>query len=172
LRKQPAQIVSALTVLSLFAIFASGCGRSSSGISGQLPKLNFKTYQGESFTLDGQGKEATLLVFWATWCGPCMMEIPSLVELHEKYKNRNFRIVSINLDDPEGQKVKGIVADYHIKYTMLLGSDETARQFGGVNALPTSFLVGRDGKIKEKVQGLLPEEELERKIQALLADAS
>lgn len=150
----------------------SGCGRESKGISGQIPSLTLKTYQGENFTLEGQGKDATLLVFWATWCGPCMMEVPSLVELQEKYHGKNFRIVSINLDDPEGEKVKGIVAAYKINYTVLLGSDETSRQFGGVNALPTSFLVGRDGKIKEKVQGLLPEDELEDKIKKLLSDAT
>jgi thiol-disulfide isomerase/thioredoxin len=150
----------------------SGCGRESKGISGQIPKLNFKTYKGEAFTLEGAGKDATLLVFWATWCGPCMMEIPSLVELQKKYEGKNFRVISINLDDPQGEKVKGIAATYGINYTVLLGSDETSKQFGGVNALPTSFLIGRDGKIKEKVQGLLPEEELERKIQQLLAMAS
>jgi thiol-disulfide isomerase/thioredoxin len=149
-----------------------GCGRESKGISGQIPNVTLKTHLGESFTLGGESKDATLLVFWATWCGPCMMEIPSLIELQEKYQGRPFRIISINLDDPEGKKVKEIAANYGINYPVLLGTDQTAKQFGGVNALPTSFLIGTDGKIKEKVQGLLPEEELERKIQQLLAGAS
>lgn len=170
-RKPLAKIVSALTLISVAAGLFAACGRDQGGISAQIPNVTLKTYQGDSFTLVAEGKDATLLVFWATWCGPCLMEIPSLIQMHEKYRGRNFRVVAINIDDQEGEKVKSIASNYGINYPVLLGSDETAKQFGGIVALPTSFLVGRDGKIKEKVQGLLPEQELERKIQKLLGGA-
>ena len=120
--------------------------------------MALKNYSGETFTLAGEDKDVTLLVFWATWCRPCLMEMPSLVKLHDKYRDRKFRVVSINVDDHEGQKVKSISRDYGINYPVLIGNEEVMKQFGGVQALPTSFLIGRDGRIREKLQGLYPEE--------------
>jgi thiol-disulfide isomerase/thioredoxin len=170
LRLKQAKIAPALTLASLLAFLLIGCGGDSRGISSKIPELSLKTHLGKDFKLDGNSKETTLLVFWATWCGPCMMEIPSLIVLQEKYRDRNFRVVSILLDDPEGQKAPILTSRYGINYTILLGSDETTRQFGGVHALPTSFLI-KDGKIREKVMGLVPEEEMERKVQKLLEGA-
>ena len=133
-------------------------------ITGKVPTVALKSYSGETFTLAGDDKEVTLLVFWATWCQPCLLEIPTLVKLHEKYRDRNFRVVSINVDDPEGQKVKSISRDFDINYPVLIGNEDIMKQFGGIVALPTSFLIGRDGRIREKLQGLQPEEELEHMV--------
>ncbi len=99
------------------------------------------------------------------------MEVPSLMKLHQKYKDRNFRVVSINVDDPEGQKVKAIIRDFGINYPVLIGNEEIMKQFGGIVALPTSFIVGSDGLIREKLQGLQPEDELERMVLSALAPA-
>jgi thiol-disulfide isomerase/thioredoxin len=149
--------------LSAGLLGLGGCGENR-GISGKVPPLTLQTYAGESYTLDEEGKDVTLLVFWATWCQPCLMEIPSLNKLHEKYRDRRFRVLAINVDDPDGGKVKAISGNYGIKYPVLVGSEDTMRQFGGVTALPTSFLIGRDGKIKDKMQGLVPEDDLERRV--------
>ena len=92
------------------------------------------------------------------------MEMPTLVKLHEKYHGRNFRVLAVNVDDPEGQKVKAILKEYGVTYPVLIGSEEIMKQFGGVVALPTGFLIGKDGHIREKFQGLQPEEELEHKV--------
>jgi thiol-disulfide isomerase/thioredoxin len=140
-------------------------------ITGKVPTLSLKSFSGESFTLGGDGKDVTLLVFWATWCQPCLMEIPSLVKLHEKYRDRNFRVVAINVDDPEGQKVKSIARDFGINYPVLIGDEDIMKQFGGIVALPTSFLIGREGRIREKLQGLQPEDELEQMILLALGSA-
>ena len=145
----------------------SACGESHRKISGSVPALTLKSYSGQSFALNGPG-DVTLIVFWATWCQPCLMEIPSLMHLHEKYRTRNFRVLAINVDDPEGGTVKTISANFGINYPLLVGSEDTMKQFGGVNALPTSFLVDREGKIKEKLQGVLPEAELERMVLQVL----
>ena len=149
------------TLLTATLFYLSGC-QEKRPITGKVPTVALKNFSGETFTLAGDDKEVTLLVFWATWCQPCLMEVPTLVKLHEKYKDRDFRVVSINVDDPEGQKVKSIVRDFGINYPVLIGNEDVMKQFGGVVALPTSFLIGRDGRIREKLQGLMPEEELER----------
>jgi thiol-disulfide isomerase/thioredoxin len=129
------------------------------------------TFTGEPFTLAAEKKDATLLVFWAAWCGPCIMEIPALIQLHEKYRDRSFQVVSINVDEPGAlQKAKTLAAKHGINYPTLIGSEETMKQFGGVRALPTSFLIGRDGRIREKLMGLRSEAELEGKILELLGN--
>jgi thiol-disulfide isomerase/thioredoxin len=156
-------------VLLAFSLVLVACGEKQA-ISGRIPSVVFKTYAGESISLDEAQKDLTLLVFWATWCQPCIMEIPALVRLHEKYQGQNFRVLSVNVDDPDGQKVRAIGREYGINYPLIVGSEATMRQFGGVTALPTSFLITRDGKILEKLQGLRTEEDLEAMILAALAE--
>lgn len=158
-------LISGLAFVGCLAL--TDCGGDRQPISGSVPAVTLQSYAGESYALNS-AEGVTLLVFWATWCQPCLMEIPSLMKLHEKYRSRNFRVLAINVDDPEGQKVKAISANYGINYPLLVGSEETMKQFGGISALPTSFLIGSDGKIKEKLQGLLPEPELERKVLEVL----
>ena len=155
-------------ILSLLLLL--GC-QEKRPISGKVPKVALKSYSGETFTLGGEDKNVTLLVFWATWCQPCLMEVPALMKLHQKYQDRNFRVVSINVDDPEGQKVKAITRDFGINYPVLIGNEDVMKQFGGIVALPTSFLIGKDGRIREKLQGLHPEDELESMVLQALAEA-
>lgn len=138
-------------------------------ITGKVPTVALQSYSGETFTLGGEDDAVTLLVFWATWCQPCLMEMPSLVKLHDKYRDRKFRVVSINVDDPEGKKVRSIARDFGINYPVLIGNEEIMKQFGGITALPTSFLIGRDGRIREKIQGLYPEAHLETMVLKALA---
>ena len=149
-------------------IVLAGC-QEKQPISGKAPTVSLKSFSGEMVTVAGDNKDVTLLVFWATWCQPCLIEVPTLVKLHDKYRDRNFRVISINVDDPEGQKVKSIARDFGINYPILIGNEEVMKQFGGVTALPTSFLIGRDGLIKEKIQGLYPEAHLDGLVAAAVA---
>jgi thiol-disulfide isomerase/thioredoxin len=166
--KLTASTVSGIVLFAILMMFL-GCGQKQS-ISGQIPTIAFKTYAGDSFTLSAEDKTVTLLVFWATWCQPCLMEIPSLVRLHDQFKGRNFRVLAVNVDDPEGQKVRAISREYGITYPVLVGNDEIMKQFGGITGLPTSFIIGKDGRIREKLQGLRPEQELEHKVQLALGE--
>lgn len=151
------------TLLGFLVFFLVSCDRDGNSASGDALNMSLKTYAGNSVALHNEN-EVTLLVFWATWCQPCIMEIPSLMTLHEKYRSQGFNVVSINVDDPEGTKVSSISKSYGINYPVLVGDEEVMKRFGGITSLPTSFLIGRDGKIKEKIQGLYPEQHLERMI--------
>jgi thiol-disulfide isomerase/thioredoxin len=165
----PASLYRSLTAPFLaLCIVLAGC-QEKQPISGKAPTIALKSFSGETYRVAGDDKDVTLLVFWATWCQPCLMEVPTLVKLHDKYKDRNFRVVSINVDDPEGKKVKSIARDFGITYPILIGNEEVMKQFGGVTALPTSFLIGRDGRIREKLQGLYPEEHLDGLVAAAVA---
>lgn len=159
------RIGKVLGFLALFSLLL-GCKESSRGITSQAPHLVLKDYGGETVRVDDYTNQVTLLVFWATWCAPCIMEIPALMKLHEKYRDSRFRVISINVDDPEGSKVRSIADQYGINYPLLVGNDDSMKRFGGINSLPTSFIIGTDGKIKEKLQGLYPESILEEKVLA------
>jgi len=155
------------TVLGLLLILSS-CSQEKSSISNKIPELTLPNLVGEKKSLNKSKAKVQLIVFWATWCQPCLIEIPHLIRLHEKYKAQGFEVVSINVDDPTGQIVGQIYATYGINYEVFLGSDETMVQFGNVEALPTSFFVNQSGSILEKIEGLRSESYFEAKIENYL----
>jgi thiol-disulfide isomerase/thioredoxin len=132
--------------------------------TGQIPPVSLTTLEGKTYSFGPKDGKVTLVVFWATWCQPCLMEIPSLIEWHEKYREQGFRVVSINIDDPEGQKMAAIYQKYNINYPMLMDDGTSEQKFGGLQALPTSFLLGRDGKVVKAFIGLFPAKVLEAAI--------
>ncbi len=131
---------------------------------GQIPPVSLTTLEGKTYTFGPKDGKVTLVVFWATWCQPCLMEIPSLIEWHKKYADRGFRVVSINIDDNEGQKMAAIYQKYDINYPLLMDDGTSEEKFGGLQALPTSFLLGRDGKVRKTFIGLYPAKVLEGEI--------
>jgi cytochrome c biogenesis protein CcmG, thiol:disulfide interchange protein DsbE len=145
----------------------TGCNSRQAPI-GAAPILEMKTFFGETVKVDGKDAKATLLVFWATWCGPCIMEIPNLKAMHAKYGDRNFRVISILVDDQKGVKALPIMQRFGINYPVLVGTEQDMADFGGVNALPTAFLIDSEGILRDKIQGLVSEAELERRILRLL----
>jgi len=157
-----------LSLLTLAGLCFLGTGCQHKPRPGEVPTLSLKTYSGETFTVSPEDTQVTLLVFWATWCEPCVMEIPTLVSLQEKYRGRGFRVVAINMDDADGSKAQPIMEHFGVNYPVLVGSDEVGNKLGGLWGLPTSFLIGRDGILKDKIVGLAPDGELESKILALL----
>lgn len=109
-----------------------------------------------------------LLNFWATWCGPCKAEIPILVELQKTYAN-DLVVLGMSVDDPV-DKLKPYAAQYKINYPVLVGLDreDVQEAFGPLWGIPTSFIIGRDGRICKKHMGIAPKAQFEREIKALL----
>lgn len=125
------------------------------------PTVTLPTYDGEVMTLSPRDSLVSLVVFWATWCIPCIEEIPQLRHFQTTYADRGFRVVSINIDDPEGHTAPLMAQQFEINYPVLVDDGSGEKAFGGVRALPTSFLVGRDGTVKRRLEGLYPQEKLE-----------
>ncbi len=165
--KQLLIITSLISCLILFW----ACEQSDSQKNGDYLQFSLKNYQGEVVDLSKSSGQVTLLVFWATWCQPCLAEIPSLMALQERYKNRNLQVIGINVDDPEGARVADITRAYGINYPILVGNEAIMKRFGGINSLPTSFIIGKDGKVKEKLMGLYPEHLIEQKLLAVMDPA-
>jgi thiol-disulfide isomerase/thioredoxin len=105
--------------------------------------------------------------FWATWCPPCRAEIPALIDLANRYKDR-LQIVGVSLDDEDPQDVKKFAEHFGINYPIVMASPEIVAEYGGVPALPTLFVINTDGKVVEKHEGLYSPELYETEIRLLL----
>jgi cytochrome c biogenesis protein CcmG/thiol:disulfide interchange protein DsbE len=117
---------------------------------------------------DYKGK-VVLLNFWATWCGPCKVEIPEFVELYAEYKDRGFEILGVLANDtPAPDQLRTFMGEYKMSYPVLFSSEELESAFGSVWALPTSFLIGRDGAVCAKQTGPVTKDDVERSLKSLL----
>lgn len=134
------------------------------GVTFELSDLSGRTVR----LADLRGK-VTLINFWATWCVPCTTEIPYFVRLYNELHDRGFEIVGINLWD-EADHARDFVKNRKVPYTNVLGTDQTATDFGNVSGLPTSFLLDRDGKIVKRYFALKEDtlRTLEEDVRALL----
>jgi thiol-disulfide isomerase/thioredoxin len=131
------------------------------------PDFQLTSLNGKPVTLAGSHGKVILLNFWATWCGPCRAEIPDLVALQNKYKDR-LQILGLVVDDDDQDAIKSFVADFGINYPVALASDDIRMQYGGVAALPTSFVLDTEGRVVQKHEGLRDPLLYETEIRSLL----
>jgi thiol-disulfide isomerase/thioredoxin len=130
------------------------------------PDFKLTALDGKPVTLAALQGKVVLLNFWATWCGPCRAEIPDLVALQERYNGR-LQILGLNVDDEEAD-IKQYVQETGINYPVAMTSNDVRIQFGGIPALPTSFILDTEGRVVQKHVGLWSPAVYETEIRALL----
>jgi thiol-disulfide isomerase/thioredoxin len=131
------------------------------------PQLSFVDLGGHSFSTSEYKGKVLLVNFWAAWCGPCTAEIPQFIAMQQKYGPQRFQLIGISIDDDE-RELRAFCARSHINYPIVIGNQKITDAFGGVLGLPTTFIIGRDGKIHGKQVGVTEFAALERQIAPLL----
>ena len=131
------------------------------------PDLKAKDLDGKEISLDAYKGKVVLLNFWATWCGPCRAEIPSLIRMQEAYKDR-LQIIGMDVDDDNEERLRAFVKNQGINYPVAMTSDAVRLAYGGIAALPTVFVINRESKVVQKHVGLFNPALYEIETRALL----
>ena len=116
------------------------------------PDFSLKTIEDREITLSGLKGKVVLLDFWATWCGPCKESVPHLIQIYKNYQEKEFELIGMNMDKGEIDTVRHFVRSVDIPYPIIMTPDNVARQYG-VTGLPTTILIDKKGKIREKIVG-------------------
>ena len=109
-----------------------------------------------------------LVNFWATWCPPCRKEIPALIRIQDKYKDKGFSVIGISLDEGGRRVVSKFIKKLEVNYPVFIGKAKIGRGFGGVMGIPVSFLVDREGNLVKRLDGYVSEKVLNRELEKLL----
>ena len=173
-RARHAFSAAALAFLLAASVTGTGCTTKNAATQGgavgtaapafALPDLEGKTIR----NTDLKGK-VVILNFWATWCPPCRDEVPDFVRLQSKYRDQGLVIVGLSLDNGGARDVRPFVDEYDVNYTMLIATQETAESYGGIQGIPTSFVLDREGTIVKRFVGRASAEAFEEAVRPLLA---
>jgi peroxiredoxin len=166
-----------ISVALLLAACTSAPQVDRSGVKGErdrkpAPNFSLQDADGRTVQLSDYRGKVVLLNFWATWCGPCKMEIPWFVEFERKHKDQGFAVVGVSMDEDGWQAVKPFASKVGINYRILMGSDSTAQLYGGIDSLPTTFVIDRDGRIAAVHVGLVSKSSYEKDINEILRTSS
>ena len=171
----PARWVIAGVLVLAFASVDCGPSRSVKAASVKpdkdrktAPDFELKDVNGKAVRLSDYKGKVVLVDFWATWCGPCKIEIPWFVEFERKHKDQGFAVIGISMDEDGWSTVKPFVTQLGVNYRVVIGNDRTADSYGGIEGLPTTFLIDRDGKIASVHAGLANKQDFEDAIDKLL----
>jgi thiol-disulfide isomerase/thioredoxin len=141
------------------------------------PDLTLKDLDGKDVSLESLKGKVVLVNFWATWCEPCKIEIPELIELQQEYGPKGFTVLGIAMDDEGRSAVAPFVQKEKfdtdagkstMNYPIVIGNDAAGDKFGGLLGYPTSVLLSRDGKQVKRITGLITREDIVKSIQAQL----
>ncbi len=132
------------------------------------PDFSLESLEGKNVRLSDLRGKAVLLNFWATWCGPCKIEMPWFVELQNQYGREGLQVVGVAMDDASKEDIAKFAKDMGVNYPILIGKESVGDQYGGIPALPESFFIGRDGKIMDKIIGLKGKSEIEDSVKKAL----
>ena len=168
-------IVTGMILAGKYLVKKPGNGAiAGANVKGQAaPEFELVALDGKKIKLSDYKGKAVVLNFWATWCAPCKIEIPWFVELQKQYGPQGMEIVGVAMDEnPNADKIGKFAKEEGINYTVLLGNDPVADQYGGAEVLPTTFYIGRDGKIVARAFGLISHSEIEKNIQTALKQGS
>jgi cytochrome c biogenesis protein CcmG/thiol:disulfide interchange protein DsbE len=161
-----------LSVLLLLSVLMTGCAsENSSSPDGPAPEFSLATHTGETFTLSNHAGTVVVINFWATWCKPCRDEIPEFMELQEEYGSEGLQFVGVSVDQKGFEAVRPFAERTNINYPLVMADSDVIENYGGVSVIPTTFIVGRNGRIRDRIIGRTTKTELLRVVRELLDES-
>ncbi len=153
----------AIFVLLLSAMIAAG-----TFAQGKAPNFKVKSADGATVELAKLKGKVVVVNYWATWCGPCRMEIPGFLEVYKQYKGKGLEIVGVSLDEDGWSVVKPYIAKVGITYPVVMADEILQTAYGRIEAIPTTFIVDKTGNIVDRHVGYMDKTAFEKKIKGLL----
>ena len=148
---------------------ASGSGIESGAGGMRAPEWKLRDPDGKVVDFASFKGKVVVIDFWATWCPPCREEIPGYIQLMKAHAGEGLVVIGISLDQAGPQVVKAFAAKAGINYPLVMADEEILAAFGGVEAIPTTFLIDREGIIRDRKVGAEPAADYAKKVRALLA---
>jgi thiol-disulfide isomerase/thioredoxin len=167
-------IVVAILATAIYALMvlsgSRATGQSTSTMADQtvLPSWSLTDLSGKTITSADLKGKVVILDFWATWCGPCHEEIPGFIALQKQYGDQGLAVVGASVDEGGASVVKKFAAELGMNYTIGLADDKLQETFGGVDMLPMTIVIDRQGRVAKKYIGFTDKSEFETEIQSLL----
>ena len=177
-RRDPIILIVVAIVISIMLVFgiqktrhsANGGGEGSNALQGKpAPDFTLTSLDGKPLKLSDFRGKAVLLNFWATWCEPCKVEMPWFVDLQKKYGPEGLQVLGVAMDDASPKDISDFAHKMGVNYPIVIGKEAVGDQYGGIPYLPSSFYISRDGKVVERVFGLISKSEIEGDIQKALS---
>lgn len=173
--KRNLTVLAVVIVLAAFALYQNLAAKEVVLPEEQAAKLNFlapsftlQGMDGNTYTVGGKREKALLINFWASWCGPCQIEAPDLQLKYETYKNQ-LDIYGVNVTQLDTEEdAAAFIEGHHLTFSMMLDPEGIATSLYRVEGYPTSFLIDKNGVIRDIILGIVSPRELERKIKRVI----
>lgn len=171
--KHSLTLVAVIFAVVAFAVAADESGSRAvlqpAGQRKPAPEIKLEDSLGKTATLAQYRGQVVVLDFWATWCHGCKQEIPWFVEFHQKYASKGLAVVGVSLDDDGWKVVKPFIETARIPYRIVLGNEATGKLYG-ISNMPDTFLIDRQGRLAASYNGMVDKDNIEKNIQAMLAE--
>jgi peroxiredoxin len=180
-KRDPVVIIVVAMVVSLMLVFgfklarrsdqgfAAGTAQMKSGIA---PDFTLQSLDGKTIHLSDFRGKAVVLNFWATWCGPCKIEMPWFVDLQRQYGPAGVQFLGVAMDDASTKEIAEFAQSMNVNYPILIGKEAVGDAYGGVQFLPETFYIDRNGKVVDKGFGLKSRSEIEDDIKKILGQSA
>src|SRR5581483_542410 len=132
------------------------------------PDFTLTSLDGKTVKLSDFRGKAVLLNFWATWCEPCKFEMPWFVDLQKKYGPQGLQVLGVAMDDASPKEIAQFAQKLGVNYPIVIGKESVGDQYGGIPYLPSTFYIDREGRIVDRVFGLVGRSDIEANIQKAL----